>query len=310
MTVNDILLFLIINFFHLFLGYGFFTIFLKHNHSKRFLFLFSWAALWAVINILYYYLITSNNQIQIFLAVIIGSILLVSAIIFNLYDKIQEDISEKIKNVLYQQQIEYYTRQYQEISHNQQETRKMRHELKNNYILLEALAKEGDTNGILNCLHDMYKPISTTAASHTGNMVVDAVLNSKIETAQRHHIHFDLSLNIPTRLDTNEVRLCGLLGNALDNAIEACLHIPEKERYIKVLMKVEKKNLFIEIENPYDGTIYSDSKGQLITRKKNRMNHGFGLTIMNELLSDNSGSLEPVWDNKVFYLRIILYLVI
>lgn len=310
MYAEEILLFLIINCQHLFLGYGYFSLFMRQDKQKRILFLTAWGALWAVINILYYYVITDPGYIQIISAVIIGLVLLCSAIIFNLYDKIKEKTDEKIKSVLYQQQLEYYTKQYQEISHNQEKTRKMRHEIKNNFILIEALAKKGDTDSILKYIQQMYQSEPQKTAAHTGNMVVDSVINYKITTCARNHIKFALTLNIPTDLDTNDIRLCGLLGNALDNAIEACLLVPEEKRTITISMEVEKKNLFIEITNPYDGTILSNHKGQLLTRKPNASHHGFGLSIMNELLGNNFGTMETLWDDNLFCLRIILYLVI
>ena len=141
-------------------------------------------------------------------------------------------------------------------------------------------------------------------------MVVDAVLNYKISSASPDNIKFELDLNIPTKLDINDVRFCGVLGNAIENAMEACLHVPIAQRTITVFMQVQKKNLFVEISNPYDGTILTDSKGKLLSRKKNRMNHGLGISVMEELLGNNMGSLETVWDDNFFYLRILFYLVI
>lgn len=310
MYAEEILLFLIINFFHLFLGYGYFSIFLRHQRQKCVLFLIAWGALWLVLNLLYYYVLTAASAIRILSAAIIALVLLCSAIIFNLYDKIQEETDTRIREALYEQQLEYYTKQYQEISRSQEETRKMRHELKNNYILLEALAQKGDTEGILTYLPEMYKASPRGASAHTGNMVVDAVINHRILSARADHIEFQLKLNIPTHLDTSDIKLCGLLGNALDNAIEACLRMPEEKRCITISMEVEKKNLFIEISNPYDGTIFSNNKGQLLTRKENSAHHGYGLSIMRELLSNNYGSMETVWDESTFHLQIILYSVI
>ncbi len=310
MYAEEILLFLIINFFHLFLGYGYFSLFLLHQKRKCLLFLIAWGILWFVLNLLFYYVLTAISAIRIFSAIMIALVLLSSAIIFNLYDKIQEKTDAKIKEALYERQLEYYTRQYQEISRSQQETRRMCHELKNNYILLEALAKKGDMEGLLSYLPQMYKTMPAKLTAHTGNMVVDAVINHRISSANNDGITFQLSLNIPTKLDTNDIRLCGLLGNALDNAIEACMYIPKENRHINISMEVEKKNLFIEISNPYDGKILANSKGHLLTRKENTLYHGHGLSIMDELLGNNYGSMETVWDKSTFYLRIILYSVI
>lgn len=309
MRTQDILLLLIINFFHLFLGFSYYIL-LPRQPARRPLFLAAWASLWLALNLLYYYMLADSGMIRCLSAVIIALVLLCSAIIFYQYDKRQKKADADIKEALYNRQLEYYARQYQEISRSQQEIRRMRHELKNNYILLEALAKNGDMDSILSYLPQMYQTAPEKAMARTGNMVIDAVINNRIAATEEQQITFRLNLNIPTQLDVSDIRLCGLLGNALDNAIEAAIHVPARERCICISMEIMKKNLFIEISNPYDGTILSDDKGRLLTRKENTSRHGYGLSIMEELLGNNLGSMKTVWDERTFHLHIILYSVL
>lgn len=310
MSSSKYLLFFIINFSHLFWGYRYFSIFLKYSVKRRYLFIFAWGMLFVLLNLLSYYMIFGSDSLQIFCSFIIGSILSASTVIFHFYDRKQAETESKLKELFFQQQLQYYEKQYQEIFKQQNETRIMRHELKNNFILLEALADKGDIQGIQEAIQQMYHLKENHILAHTGNMIVDAVLNYKISSASPDNIKFELDLNIPTKLDINDVRFCGVLGNAIENAMEACLHVPIAQRTITVFMQVQKKNLFVEISNPYDGTILTDSKGKLLSRKKNRMNHGLGISVMEELLGNNMGSLETVWDDNFFYLRILFYLVI
>ena len=219
-------------------------------------------------------------------------------------------MDDRVRDAMYQQQLEYYSRQYEDISRTQQETRKMRHELKNQYILIQALAEKGDCAAIIQMVSQMHQEVEGLVRCKTGNLAVDAVINYKIAAALEDKIQFDLNLNIPTQFDTNDVKLCGLLGNAIDNAIEACRRIQNRERRIQISMAVQKKNLFIEVKNPYDGTLLQDSKGKLLTRKEQAVNHGFGISIMEELLRNNYGTMETVWDEREFCLRMILYMVI
>ena len=104
--------------------------------------------------------------------------------------------------------------------------------------------------------------------------------------------------------------LCGILGNALDNAIEACDRVSERERLVKIFMKVERKNLCIEIKNRYDGTIFESQDGRHISRKDNPQEHGLGLRIMHELLEHADGNVETMWDEQMFTLRVMIYHVI
>lgn len=87
---------------------------------------------------------------------------------------------------------------------------------------------------------------------------------------------------------------------------EALSHFQEtmrKERH-------ERKNLFIEIKNRYDGTIFKAQDGRLISRKENPQEHGMGLRIMHELLEHADGNVETMWDEHVFTLRVMIYHVI
>ena len=295
-----ILLFLVVNLFYLFLGYGYFSIFLKHHYKKRVLFLGGWVVLWFIMLVLYYYLIYGTNRIQVLSACGIFSILLVSSVVFGLYGRIQEDVDDRVRDAMYQQQLEYYSRQYEDISRAQQETRKMRHELKNQYIWIKALAEKGDCGAIIEMMNQMHQEVEGLVRCKTGNLAVDAVINYKIAIAQKDGIQFDLNLNIPTKFDTNDIKLCGLLGNAIDNAVEACRRIQSGERRVQISMVVQKKNLFIEIKNPYDGTLVQDAKGKLLTRKAQAVNHGFGISIMEELLRNNYGTMETAWDGQEF----------
>lgn len=307
MYAPQILLFLLINFFHVFLGCGYLSLPALRRRRKGLL-LTAWAALWLALNLLCSYVLTGISAVRILSAAMIALVLFFSAVALCLYSKMQRKTEVKLQDALYNRQLEYYSRQYQEISRSQQEIRRMRHELKNNYILLETFAKNGDIDSILTYLPQMYQTEPDRLTARTGNMVVDSVINHRI--AQTDSIRFQLCLNIPTQLDISDIRLSGLLGNALDNAVEAALRVPEKDRCIRISMEIEKKNLFIEISNPYDGTILSDGKGRLLTRKENISRHGYGLSVMKEMLGSNQGSMETEWDGSIFRLRIILYSVI
>lgn len=305
-----ILLFFVVNLFYFFLGYRYFSILLKHRYNKRLIFLGSLMILWAVVLVLYYYVSYGTDQVQIWSACGIFFILLISMVVLGFYERVQEDVADQIRNAMYQQQLEYYHRQYEDISRTQQETRKMRHELKNQYILIKALAEKGDCAAIITMMNQMHREVEGQVRCKTGNLAVDAVMNYKIAAALEDGIQFDLNLNIPTKFDTNDVKLCGLLGNAIDNAVEACRRISDKERRIQVSMAVQKKNLFIEVKNPYDGTLMQDTKGKLLTRKEQAVHHGFGISIMEEILRNHYGTMETTWDEREFCLRIILYMVI
>ena len=187
--------------------------------------------------------------------------------------------------------------------------RKERHERKNRNMELLMLAQKGAFDALI-CRLNEEQSLMTPHSSTTGNRTVDAVLDFEKAVAREKKIEVEESISIPREMEVADSVLCGVLGNALDNAIEACDRVSEKERLVKIFMKVERKNLFIEIKNRYDGTIFKAQDGRLISRKENPQEHGMGLRIMHELLEHADGNVETMWDEHVFTLRVMIYHVI
>ena len=170
------------------------------------------------------------------------------------------------------------------------------------------MAKQGDLQGIQTFITKaLHRLDNGKMIAHTGNFTVDAVVNYKLRVAKKLGIRVNCNLNIPTELLVSDVILCGILGNALDNAIDACRYLPRTERYIKINMSIEKKNLFLQVTNAFDGIVKTDRNGNLVTRKEEVAQHGFGYQTMTRLLQDNNGTMDQVWDEREFTLRVVLY---
>ncbi len=217
---------------------------------------------------------------------------------------------QKINERLLGSQAEYYERQYEAIAGFQETMRKQRHEWKNRNLMLLSLAKKQDYEEIIRVIEEeqtvFHEQVFTV---NSGNFTVDAVLNYETEVAKRQNTEVKLSISVPSDMDVNDTILCGVLGNAMDNAIDAAMHLPPEKRQIEFLMKVEKHNLFIEVKNRFDGVVaYSD--GRLLSRKEDSKNHGIGIRVMEEMIRRVNGTIETFWDEEWFTLRVVIYHVI
>ena len=303
----DVLVWMLLNGFFLYLTFGYYQLFWTANKERRVYFVVGWLILLWLMNYACYLLNVGNRQLQFISVIFIIAILTIASLSLHLGQRAVEEYTQ-LESRIKRLQIDSYARQYKEIERIQNETRRQRQELKNNYLVIETLARNKDMEGILDFIRDLYHKLTPESTkSRSGNMVVDAVLNHKMNILDVDGICFNLDLNIPSKLDVSEVVLCGVLGNALDNAIEACSRIPVEKRRIDISMKVEKKNLFIAVTNTFDGVIRTDSKGHILTRKGEVSNHGIGLPVIRQLLEKNNGSFEAVWDGDEFQLRIMLY---
>lgn len=309
--MTDIFLVILINFFSVYMAVQYYGVLKKEHRRCCALYLLPFFLLWAVLNVCCFFLVRDVRGIlEPFCAVAAGVILLCeTVIVFQKEEAWKEQMRRR--DYLTSRQLQYYARQYETLSHFQETMRRERHERKNRNLELLMLAQKGELQELISCLKEEQQLLVAPGGSpSTGNCTIDAVLGFEQAMAQEKGIRVDRRISVPSNLEAADSILCGILGNALDNAIEACGRLPEPERVISVFMKVERKNLFIEVRNRYDGTILTGRDGQLLSRKENRQEHGMGLRIIRELLERADGSVETDWDEQYFTLRMILYHVI
>ncbi len=303
----DFLLAVITNGFYLYLVAGYYHL-LWNRQAERRIFLICAALFFGVLLNVLCYLVEDEHLALGGLAMVAIVVLMVGgAVLYNILSYGLER-QRQMKERLVQQQIECLQMQYHTIEQQQAETRRQRHELKNLYVAMDTMIQKQDLEGLQEFIRNQYHMLyAKQGKAATGNVVVDAVLNHRMEQDCAGTIDFCLNLNLPTCMNVKDVVLSGVLGNALDNAIEASLYLPKEERKVTVSMYIDRKNLFIEITNNFDGTILTDNSGSLMTRKQEKENHGYGISVMEELLEQHNGNIKLVWSDRQFQVQILFY---
>jgi sensor histidine kinase regulating citrate/malate metabolism len=167
------------------------------------------------------------------------------------------------------------------------------------YIALEHLEK---LIGYLDKLETDLAGVDKIIKS--GHVTVDAILNSKLSLAQARKIAVDAKATVPDNFDINEVDLCVLLGNLLDNAMEATLKLTDHSaRFIRVYMDVKREQLYISVTNSTAarpkklGTRYlTDKQGY----------HGLGLLRIDRIVDKCGGWLKRRDEDGVFTTEVLL----
>jgi len=190
----------------------------------------------------------------------------------------------------YEQQIRIQADYYKELAKANYETRRFRHDFKNMHIAMEQLLKEGKCEEALEQLHIQDQAIQHTVAQFdTGNSFADALLSHKQARAERAgtEICFKGVLSPDTPEPTD---LCVILGNTLDNAIEACEKL-EGEKVIEISAVCRSGFLFLTVTNPASGPV--TVRGAVVeTTKENKTLHGFGLYSLNTVVRKYDGTLK------------------
>ena len=185
------------------------------------------------------------------------------------YQKAKKSEILSLENKAYQNEIELMKNQ-------EASTRRMRHDIKNHCIALEELVKREDKEKALRYLQDMVQDIGTKQVwLQTGNPVIDGFVNYKFAQAEEQKIHCYAEAKIPGDLPLDEYAYAGILGNLLDNAIEAAVNTKEPEICLRLIY--DKNVLHMQMSNTYQGEIKKQG-GMLISGKKDKENHGYGMS--------------------------------
>ena len=237
----------------------------------------------------------------------IGILLLINLLIFELYYELSNQFDLEKENLLFENQIQLLTKYTEEQEKMRNEICETRHNLKNRMIVLKRMLEDDDKEAALELVDGLMNQSKDTSLIHTGNKMIDAILNSKCTLAQTKGISLDTKIYIPTQIPIEQSDLGVLLGNALDNAIEACEGSKE-DKTIHIIISVKRNTFLIRIVNPFCGEIQRDQTGQIISSKKEKQNHGFGIRSMVRIAEKYDGkvTIDVEADHFCFYVSIPL----
>lgn len=190
---------------------------------------------------------------------------------------------------------------YQGVQRENQQIRTLRHDLRNHVMAVSGLLERGETEQALGYLEQITQSSALSGGSRLcDNEVANVVLTAKAKEMTQRGLKGVFQVSLPACLLISEVDLCALLGNALDNAMEAA----EKSGnpVIHVRCRVEKGLFMLQVENALAG----DETPDLATTKADKTAHGFGLPGMREIAQRYGGSLEASADHGRFELLVCL----
>lgn len=237
-------------------------------------------------------------------------LLLVNYVVFEIYDWMGRDAEVREQNRLYEQQLELCSRQAEERESFYFEIRRLRHDMKNYLWGLLGTVRAGETKEAEHMIQGMLdRGIGDRASeiSRSGNIVVDSLVNHKYSLAIKEGITFDASVFIPASLPFESGHLAVILGNLLENALEACLEVPEGERYISLDVSYVKEVLQICIRNSSRTLHRKDSRGRYQTTKADTLYHGIGLGSVEQAVACYNGGMEAEETEGEFLVTVVMY---
>lgn len=214
-----------------------------------------------------------------------------------------------IETVSQTEKVETLNRHIYENETIMKDFRNARHNLKQHFIVLIEMLEDKENKEASDYLRKLIdtEVLRNVGISKTGNIVVDSLINAKYCIATKLDIKFEVVVHIPMQLPFHGADISVLLGNILDNAIEAAIKIPEENRYIKCFMRYENSVLIITVINAFSGKVLKGKNGKLITNKSDSGNHGIGLESVNKIANKYHGSAIIEIKEETFVIKVVLY---
>ena len=238
-----------------------------------------------------------------------GILLLINILVFEIYLKLMQLFRQENEQTAYIRQLDFIANQINEQSRFTEEFHRERHDLANQLVVIRECVESGDGEKAVASLNRLIKSDgSGYSISRSGNAVADAVIDFKYAAAREKGIRFDLRIFIPEMLPIDQCDLGIVLGNALDNAIEAAALCPEEDRRIEIRMGVKKEALILVVKNPYAHDLKYSEAGELLTTKKDSKRHGYGLKSIKRTAERYFGEVLTDGKDRVFTLTVILNL--
>ena len=190
---------------------------------------------------------------------------------------------------------------YQGIRREQEQVRRLRHDMRNHLTALSGLLEQGEDDRAAEYVRRLQAASGPSGAGRfTENDTVNIVLSAKARDMEQAGLTADISVSLPDSLPIADPDLCALFGNAVDNAIEAAKDAADKR--ITIRARADKGLLMLRVTNAYAGKREEKTDGLFATTKANKRAHGFGLRGMREIAVRNGGTLETTAKDGVFEL--------
>lgn len=239
-------------------------------------------------------------QILICVGCIILAVTLTILLLKSKYDRRLSDFQDSVLK-----------KQRDEVQNIYQTMRAWRHDYHNHIQSIKAMLAMKKFQELDDYLATLEQDLdSIDIAIRTGNVGLDAILSSKVSIARKNNIEVNCTAKVPGQLKITDVHLCAIVGNLLDNAIEACEKIKcggagqaPQQKFIRIYIGMFKEQLYISVSNSTSAK-HRRRLNELVTSKLGE--HGFGLRRIDKIAEKYDGFVNRKNEPGIFATEVML----
>ncbi len=231
--------------------------------------------------------------------IIISLIFVLSAAAVIAFFAVRHAVYNMVDRRIERFQSELIEKQVREIQNMYRQVRGWRHDYRNHIQNMKIQLSSGNYRELGEYLDELADDLDTVdTVIKTGNVMADAILNSKLNIAEKLNIRLNVKANVPAGLPISDVELCSLLGNMLDNAVEACTALPKEKRFMRVYIGRLKGQFYLSVQNSA-GAVRKE-RGAYLSTKDNNRKHGYGLFRIDRVVKKYGGYVNRQNEEGVF----------
>lgn len=245
-----------------------------------------------------------ESQLGIEIVIVSMGLLLINFLVLYLYNMLLESMTQKYENKMLEQKVHTYKTQLEVILETEQRVRQMQHDMKHHLTEIRLLAGKHNDKDIEDYICNMESYMSSPKEFvYSDNQEIDSLLNYMLGRAKEEQLNISAKVKIPQNME-HSFNINVILGNLLDNAIEAAAKSEEKNISVSVIMN--KGILRIRVENSYNGKV-NRSAGRFMTTKSDKEKHGLGIQSVREIVKQYNGDID-FYVGDTFRVIVILYM--
>lgn len=234
-------------------------------------------------------------------------LIILTVLIYILYEFKKRKLLKENVSIL-AENMEVQRKYYEGIISHDENIKIIKHDIKNHIAVIKELLDKGEVEYINKYINKINLQLASNDEIRvTNNKIIDSIIVNKLNICKKNNIDVDLDIKLPEEISIDDFDLCVIYGNLIDNAIEACERITNKEikKYINIKSKIKGDYLFINIRNSHNSKIKTFGE-KFITSKKDEGNHGIGISSVKKSLNKYSGDIKIDYTNNEFNISVIL----
>lgn len=195
--------------------------------------------------------------------------------------------------------------QYDNLQQRINEARQARHDIRHHTLLIREYLQSGMLRELESYLDEYTATLPDSVSMvYCQHYTTNALLGFYSRQAQASGIEMDVFVQIPGHVQLPETTLSVVLGNLLENALEACRQLTGGEKKITVRGKADMGSVFFVISNTFDGNLHKSKDGKYLSTKSG--SRGFGLDSVAQLVNTNGGILQVETEPGIFRVSVLL----